>query len=163
MSESNGVAVELTWGEWMSAVMVACMRRIGNRTRGIQEGRGKPYGTWDPDVVGATGEAVFAKYANIWWSCGKMRAADVGKFQVRASENDSMFLRLHPSDNDDESFVLVTGKGPVFNIRGWIRAKDGKVDKYWGDKYKTGRPAFFVPHSDLRHVDELLGAAEGDS
>jgi hypothetical protein len=34
---------------------------------------------------------------------------------------------------------------------------EGKQEKYWGDKWRNNRPAFWVPASDLRAPALALG------
>lgn len=57
---------------------------------------------------------------------------------------------MHRTDPDDRPFVLVTGVAPKFVLRGWIWGRDGKLEKYWGERNNNGRPAFFVPQSALQ-------------
>jgi hypothetical protein len=85
---------------------------------------------------------------------GKWRADDVGIYQVRSTRLDGGSLILHKTDKNEAIFVLVTGEAPEFKVRGWMRAVDGKQEKWWRD---TKRPAYFVPQSVLEPMETLPG------
>jgi hypothetical protein len=115
------------------------------------------------DIEGAAGEMAVAKLANIYWNgnMGNLKAADVGRLQVRTRSRDYYDLILHPTDPDDSAFILVVGKAPRFRIVGWIVARDGKLQKWWKDP-AGNRPAFFVPQSELIQFDVLREKMQHD-
>jgi hypothetical protein len=118
------------------------------------------------DLVGCLGEQAVAKACNRYWSpaAGEIGVIDVGELlEVRSISNPDHSLILHTSDSDDLPYVLADVSGvPVVHIRGWIAGKDGKHEKFWCDP-STGRPAYFVPQSQLRQFDELLEQMAGVS
>lgn len=93
---------------------------------------------------------------------GDRKPPDVGKnIQVRATEYRRGHLIVHPSDHDSDLFVLVLVAGQTIHIRGWLPGSEAKLPKYWGDKMRNGRPAFWIPQSDLRNVESLLALFPG--
>lgn len=111
---------------------------------------------WNADIDGAVGEVVVASFLNVFWD-GKIndfKAKDVGDSQVRATRTD--YLILHPPDDNDDIFVSVgIRKCPRCQLWGWFTGKEGKQQKWWCDKYNNGRPAFFVPQTELNDMDDL--------
>lgn len=81
---------------------------------------------------------------------------DVGNYDVRQTQYSKGKLILHPNDKDDRITILVTGKSPVFILRGWIRNKDGKQERFWGTfPNNPDRPAFIIPQYDLNSMDTI--------
>lgn len=79
---------------------------------------------------------------------------DIGPgLQVRSTRYTSGSLLIHDSDDDDHVFILVTGEYGVFNVRGWIYAREGKVKKLW--KVHKDRGAYWVTQDRLRPLDTL--------
>jgi hypothetical protein len=146
----------LTAHEFWIAAQVGAARQCKNLLKGRQDRYGFAGDGWEAQITGACGEAALAKMLGQWWSgnMDKLGLADVGKLQVRTTPRDDGRLIVHPEDDDDHVFVLVTGVAPRLDVRGWIVCADAKLDEYWTDP-KTGRPAFFVPQSVLRPVGEL--------
>jgi hypothetical protein len=111
------------------------------------------------DIEGLHAEYVAAKALNLlpFTPCvGELDSAmgDIGPgLQVRSTKYSSGSLLIHDSDDDDHIFILVTGELGVFDVRGWIYARDGKKKSLWKD-YK-GRGAYWVPQSKLRKLDTL--------
>ena len=160
-----GHVVTLTWVELALATRIG----VGRRVQRLQTPERKDrYGLedddgWTLDIEGAAGEMAVAKLANIYWNgnMGNLKAADVGRLQVRTRSRDYYDLILHPTDPDDSAFILVVGKAPRFRIVGWIVARDGKLQKWWKDP-AGNRPAFFVPQSELIQFDVLREKMQHD-
>jgi hypothetical protein len=107
--------------------------------------------------LGAVGEYVTARALGIFWpGPGKLRGPDAGPLQVRTRTKHTWDLFLHPEDDDAAAFVLVTGQGLIYQVHGWIYARDGKQQKWWREVVED-RPAFFVPQTALRSLGELRG------
>ncbi len=110
--------------------------------------------------LGARCEAVVAKYFALPHVKGDLRDHDVGRYQVRGRSHASYDLILHKTDPDGDPFILVIGpesrssRGMIFVLHGWIYARDGKQAQWWSDP-AGGRPAYFVPKTALRPIDEL--------
>lgn len=155
------ITIGLTSGELQIAAAVGVLRQLENLGKQRPDAYGAPIDEgWQIHIEGAAGEQAFAKWSNRYWSgnLGNLRAADVGsKVQVRTTRHATGRLILHPDDEKDppdDVFVLLTGAAPTFCIRGWIYGRDGKTDAYWTDPTGKNRPAFFVPQSALRPMDD---------
>lgn len=130
--------------------IVAVQRHAQNTFLGRKLVDGEKYYSLERHFTGVIGEYAVAKYTGKFWNgqLGKMSAKDVGKIQVRASLRGNPCLILHPRDDDDDVFVLVSVWRNRATLLGWLRARDGKRDEYW--RTDTGRPAWFVPRYLMR-------------
>lgn len=153
--------VELTYFELWQAVQVGAMRNLQARRRGRPDTYGKDVthmeGGWGIHIEGAAAEMAVAKMLNVyhdgvWAEIDRMRS-DVGgldrgaRVQVRSTMREDGCLILHPEDNDRDIFYLVVGVAPRFRVAGALLAFNGKKERFW--RTNTGRPAFFVPQSEL--------------
>jgi len=119
---------------------------------------------FDPDIVGAVGEAAVAKALNYFWlgnGSALDYAGDVGPFHVRATEREGGCLILHDRDDDSAQYYLarlkLEGLAPSVELSGWIYGRDGKRQDYWRTDVRC--PAYFVPQAALRPVEETPSAA----
>jgi hypothetical protein len=149
--------VTLTWPEVLMATNVGIMRRI----QALKVDRPARYGcgiidSWTMDIESSCAEMAVAKLTKQYWAgaIGDLNADDVGSLQVRQTSGLSNSLIVHPSDKDDRKFILVTGTAPIFFIRGWMMGIDAKQQRFWKDP-AGGRPAYFVPQSELRDINLL--------
>jgi hypothetical protein len=153
--------VKLTFDEFFHAALVGVTRQIDNlRNRRVNRYGATDDEAWRLHIEGAAGEMAVAKYIGKFWSgnLGNLRAADVGDhLQVRTRAGGYTSLILHPSDPDDDIFVLVMGRAPSFCLQGWLRGGQGKHQSYWRDP-AGGRPAFFVPLDVLEPIATLKAA-----
>ena len=147
--------IELTWQEQLFAMQAGGMRRISALARNRREQRGQPPGDlWGNDIEAAGAEAAVAKAMDRYWlavhSSPHELSGDVGKLQVRSTQRPDGRLIVHDSDSDDAPFVLVRGVFPTYDVVGWIYGKDAKQERFLfgGD----GRPAYFVPDSELELI-----------
>lgn len=155
------VAMRLTEQELRVGAAVGVGRNIEAITKGAQHRfGGQNLNGWSMHIYGALAELAVAKFLRIYWSglgsglIGPTRfSGDVGPVEVRHSGRDDACLLLHPDDDDDRAFVLVTGAGPDFVLRGWSFAGAVKSASFW--ETKTGRPCYFVPQSALLSMDQL--------
>jgi len=113
-----------------------------------------PEGT---DVLGAAAELVVANFLGVEWRAALTveRDVDVEGYHVRATRYATGRLRIHPDDSG--IFILVTGTVPNLMIRGCHRAESCKRPEFW-DEPQPGRPAWFVPQSELHSIRHLLVA-----
>lgn len=130
----------------------------------LKHGRPHRYGDppqddWGVHIEACASEMAVAKAYNLYWEPVARRpenlAGDVGNLQVRSTWRENGRLILHDRDPDDAVFVLVTGKIPSFDVRGWILGRDGKAKEHWDEG--DGRPAYFVPQNVLTQGSPPLG------
>jgi hypothetical protein len=149
--------VVLTPHEFLYAAMVGCTREIDNRRKQRFDRYGpRTTSPWDLHIEGAAGELALAKYLGHYWSgaLGNLDAADVRDWQVRTSAGEDSCLIVHPADGDDDRFVLIIGTAPNFLIRGWAYGRDAKRLEFWRDPSGRDRPAYFLPQSQLRPMEQ---------
>lgn len=159
-STASTRTVSLTQWEYVQACLVGIMRSAENLSAGRQHRHGaQPERAEEYSIRGAVGEAVVAKYLDRYWlGCGVLGGADVGRYQVRATAIPDLGVRLNHWDQDGDVFVSVHVVQNVGEILGWISGVEGKLEEYWIDRFRNGRPAYFVPRSALRPMEELPGA-----
>jgi hypothetical protein len=149
------VEITLSETEMQIAAFVRCKRGIQNLIVGRKDRNGaRREECWQYHVDGAFGEIVVAQWRNNYWcgNLGDLDADDVDDKQVRMTIRHDGRLIIHDYDNDDKPYILVTGPGPKFVVRGWIYGREGKQKEYWCDPTGKGRFAYFVPQSALRPV-----------
>lgn len=107
-------------------------------------------------ALGALGEKAVAVALNKRWdgSLGDFEASDVDGYQVRTTAYPEGCLLLHKADDDNEIFILVTGKEKHFVLQGWTIGRHGKLDKHWREE-GVRHPCFFVPQSQLYSMEIL--------
>jgi hypothetical protein len=110
----------------------------------------------DEEVLGAYGEYCVSLWLDRSWRAVVDNPwsdieGDVGRFQIRTTANSNdPHLICHPRDKDDATFILVSRQSwDTYRIEGWTYGSVAKDDKWWGDKYRNGRPAFFLPANEL--------------
>lgn len=113
---------------------------------------------WQIDVEGVLAEAAAAKALNLPYEpcVGELDTleGDIAPgIQVRGTKYHSGSLLVHDKDLDDHAYILVTGVYGVYDIRGWIWAKEGKKKKYW--KMHKERGAYWIAQEFLRPMDTL--------
>lgn len=107
---------------------------------------------WGFHIESAHAELAVCKYLGIYWGFG------VNTFHVEDVVNTNLEIRWSSREDvkvrpDDKGVIVcVTGKCPVYEIKGWIKAEDAKQDKW---KYNKEPICYFVPHTELRPIEEL--------
>jgi len=144
------ILVELTPAEIQMAALVGTQRTV----QCLQNGSKHRYGAkdteaWQMSIEGAMGECALAKHLGIFWSKGLPGATDVGPHDVRQTPLAYGKLIVHPTDDDNRRYYLVTGLLGKYVIHGYMYGHQAKQQKYWSDPQKTNRFAYFVPQSDL--------------
>lgn len=106
-------------------------------------------------IAGALGEKAVAVALNVLWdgALGDYRAKDVGGYQVRSTPYPDGHLLLHNEDEDNDIFILITGKDGPYILQGWTIGRHGKLDEYL--KRTIKRPCYFVPQSQLYSMEIL--------
>ena len=170
MMETKEIKVFLTQDELYQAAIVGAHRHITCLfSKGARPG-GRPHydasNEWNTSIEGCCGELAFAKWCGKYWTGGSFNAKeapkDVGNKQVRHTVYKTGRLIIYPHDNPDDDFVLVTGKAPFYNIRGWVNGLEiqmlGKTHPWWNTECEAG--SWWVPQESLRPMPHSLAIHE---
>lgn len=146
--------VTLHWYEVSMAAHVGNMRR----TEQIKTGNFRPtyapnHDEWTTDQDAACAELALAKLLHTYWAgtVNSFKLPDVDAVQVRHTSLAAGCLIVRSNDNDDDLFVLVTGRAPDFNVVGCILGREAKQEQ-WLRNPNGVNPAWFVPQSALREI-----------
>ena len=149
--------VTLTPSELILASGVGARRHAANLLANRPDAHRAP-ADWSLHIEGSCAELAAAKATSRYWLASvdfrERTAGDLaGGVEVRATERADGCLILHERDADDRPFVLVTGRAPHFDVRGWLRGGDGKRPEWWRSDVRA--PAWFVPVAALHPLDTL--------
>jgi hypothetical protein len=155
--DPNWRDVRLSWEQCFEVAVPGAKRRVHN----LEATPADSKRIWTPDQWGADIEAAGAEktvsvYTELPWNVPYSRdrstLADVGDdLEVRHSYKGPSLI-IYEKDPVDWIGVLVVGHMPLYTIRGWYPV--GQVDMEWW-REDVGKPAWFVPASVLRPIDEL--------
>lgn len=113
---------------------------------------------WDRDIEAACAEVAVAKALGWYYDysvgryCGQ--GGDVLDLQVRWTKYPDGRLVIRTRDDDNATYVLVTGAAPAFTIVGWITGADAKVAEWLSDPGGRGLECWMVPQSALRPLQQ---------
>lgn len=82
-----------------------------------------------------------------------------GLIEVKTRSKHCYDLIVQRNEVADKKLVLVTVQGQEIKLHGWAYAGEVMKEEFWSDP-AGGRPAFFVPKSQLRDMSELEVKAE---
>lgn len=145
--------------EWYEAAMASDVGRM-RHLASIKAGRKDAYGFdglgWSEHIEGACGEMALAKCLGVYWdgSVDSFKANDLPGIQIKTRSRDDYELIVRPGDSQDATYVLVTGKCPSYEIRGWIAGRDA-MRQEWLRDYGGRPPAYFVPQDALESIATL--------
>lgn len=155
MRQEGGVVwVTMSLAEMISGASLGVIRHHNSSMRGSELGTGlteDKRNILDIHVQGAMGEICVSKVMDRYskFSVDTFKAADISEnIQVRTSPRHDYKLRILPNDNPEHYYVLVTGTGPVYCVRGWIKGSEGKREEYIMAP-NNRPPAYFVPQHKL--------------
>jgi hypothetical protein len=155
----TGIKVTLTESEMLEAAIAGVYRSVEDRAAGRKEAHGQETLGYDRSILGCFGERAVAKEFNLYWpGKGVFGERDVGPFEVRTRSLHSYDLIVRKKNKDEDMYVLVTGKGPDFWIRGWKFGDESKQKK-WIRTHANRPPAYFVPVEELEDPMELYDLA----
>lgn len=108
---------------------------------------------WGFHIESAHAELAVAKALGVYWGFGvnTFHVPDIAntKYEVRWSPRTDVKIRP-----DDEGIIIsVTGKCPVYEIKGWINANEGKLARWRFDQHPV---CYFVPHTKLFPIEQLM-------
>jgi hypothetical protein len=150
--------VALAWYEVQMAADVGVRRNVealSKNRKGTFEG-GKS--TWESHILGACGEMAFAKAFGLYWEAGVntfKAGGDVCAVEVRTRAQHDWELIVRDDDPDGRIYFLVTGGPEKFRLHGWIKSEDARRPE-WRQNHGGYKPAYFVPHSALKSLDQLV-------
>ena len=138
-------------------------RQAVNEARGL---RGRNRGPWQGDkalqahLLGAAGEMAVASYLGLKHGLfqekeAKRGSADLpGNIDVKTRSKHLYDLIVQRSESQEKRFVLVTIENQKTLLHGWCYGEEAMQDRFWADPAR-GRPAFFMPQSELRSMESL--------
>jgi hypothetical protein len=155
----SSATIKLEPYEYQSASIVAVRRVCTSISKNSINSHGFKGHGWNENVEGACAEMAVAKHLDIYWSGsnGTYKKADLStNLEVRWTGLDGGSLIVRPGDNDDATFILVTGRCPTYSIRGFMKGKEAKNDRwldYLGNPERP--PAYVIPQHELNDINEL--------
>lgn len=109
---------------------------------------------WDYHIEGALAEMAVAKFLDLYWTgIGHVRGqADVGQMHEVRHRTTDADLCVRPKDEPEREYWLVYGKYGRYEIKGYKRGSECKVDTYRQLSNKNGEQHtfYFVPASELQ-------------
>jgi hypothetical protein len=155
------ISVTLTYAEMMIAAQIGIMRLVQDLKLNCkpEHGADPVLGVWQTAVISCLGEMGVAKHLDRFWAgaIGNFFAADVGlAHQVRATDHEHGRLLLHDKDKDHMPYVLARVRLNVVTLVGWLYAREGKRQDWWGTlPGQPHRPCFIVPNNALHDMSEM--------
>lgn len=140
---------------------VGRMRHLASLKAGRKDAYGYDGLGWSEHIEGACGEMALAKCLGIYWdgSVNSFKSEDLPGIQIKTRSREDYELIVRPADSRESAYVLVTGKCPSYEIKGWIRGDDAMKDE-WLQSHGGRPPAYFVPHLALRPLGTLTSKKE---
>jgi hypothetical protein len=155
-ANGKSIRVQLAAHELLRAATEGCRRYIEDRLKGLPDRRrAKNKDDWQIDIEGAMAEYAFAKGMDIEWKPAGMKQVDVANIQVKHTVLRNGCLLIKPWDPLEDMYVLVTGRLPVFMLRGWILGAKAKTVGTWRDPRGWGG-AWYVTQAALRPMGEMV-------
>jgi hypothetical protein len=158
----------LTWAQCELAAYAGMKRHL----LALHDHRHDRYGfkqkdPWGEHIESAGAELAVSILTGLRWSAWERNpadvVADVGEdIQVRRRGEHGWNLIVHRQDDPLQCFVLVYGKIPHFTIAGWIEGVAAQDELFWGDPFRTGRPAFWIPEDYLNPAESLTERPRAD-
>jgi hypothetical protein len=156
--------IRLEPSEVLMASDVGRMRQISAIQKHLPQRHGaSEENTWQIHIEGAIGELVVAKLLGVHWN-GSIntfkRGADVGRFQIRTRSSHAFDLIVRPNDDFTAIWILVTGFGFLYRVRGWCPGGEVKERGTLEDKGNRQAPAWWVKANRLEPIETLPGYEE---
>jgi len=111
-------------------------------------------------LLGAAGEMAVASYMglkeHLYTEKEAKRGSDdlPGGIDVKTRSKSRYDLIVQKYENPSKKFVLVTIENQQTLLHGWCYGHEAMDERYWADPAR-GRPAYFVPQSELRSMESL--------
>jgi len=113
------------------------------------------------DILGEIGERAVARKIEAVQTRGTelREIGDLsGEHEVKTTEYDGGHLLLHEDSPDDARFFLavVSFDDQIrVSLPGWLRGREGKKDRFWGNRGSQKQPCYWVPQDQLRSYSAL--------
>ena len=144
--------VELTYSEIILGAMAGVHRRVQYLKSGLPN-RYQPSieQLWGAQIEGALAEQALAKGLNKYFAGkGEFGQSDLEEnIECRATAWPDGRLIIYDSDKAESRYYLLVGKIGCYDIIGSIYGWEGKKEEYLDDPTQTGKPAYYVPQSEL--------------
>lgn len=116
----------------------------------------------DVHLLGAAGEMAVASFLGLKHELYKETEAKRGSYDlpgidVKTRSKHGYDLIVQSKEDPSKIYVLVTIEKGTTLIHGWCRGEEAMKPEHWAD-YAGGRPAYFVPQSQLRPMEEIANA-----
>lgn len=137
--------------------------------RSVFRGSRDNHGLADPvrghalHLYGVWGEMVVAKALGLYWepTVDTFKAPDLAQnLQVRWAESETDRLLVRPADPAGDLYVLVTGTGPGFIVRGWMDGATAKREAYLTHLGNGRPPVYAIPAEGLYPLRALAQQLE---
>jgi hypothetical protein len=138
-------------------------RQAVNEAKGLRgRNNGPRFGAKALEVhlLGAAGEMAVASYMglkeHLYAEQEARRGSDdlPGGIDVKTRSKHKYDLLVQRRSDPSKKFVLVTIENQKTLLHGWCYGSEAMDEKYWADPAR-GRPAYFVPQSELRPMESL--------
>jgi hypothetical protein len=137
-------------------------RQAVNEARGLRgRNNGPRFGdkALQVHLLGAAGEMAVASYLglkdHLYQETEARRGSDdLPGIDVKTRSRYKYDLIVQKQEDPRKKFVLVTIEDHKTFIHGWCYGREAMEEKYWADPAR-GRPAYFVPKSELRSMESL--------
>lgn len=112
-------------------------------------------------IRGALGEMAVCHLFGLRWNAaiGDPHAKDAGPYQVRTTTVEDGHLIIQENEvTKDDPYILVTGDGRDFIVRGWMSGKGAKrFPEPTGKDWRTGEPriTYWVSQANLWPIEDL--------
>lgn len=133
------------------------LRQLSSVRHGRKDQHGFKGEGWNEHIEGACGELAVAKALNLYWngSIDTFKENDLPGLQIRTRSKHDYDLIVRPDDSNESKWVLVTGRCPEYDVRGWIQGIDAKKPE-WQQTYGNRPAAFFVPAAALNPIETII-------
>ena len=116
----------------------------------------------DVDLIGLMGEYAASLYFNIDFDFDAIynvgRSDLINGFEVRSTTWPNGNLITYDKDKTACYILAVVDlKHSAVNLKGWLHIYECRQSKYWRDKPQVREASYWIPQSDLRPLNELLG------
>lgn len=161
--------VELEIDEWAESAHMAVNRQVASERAGLQHTYGSTR-DMDREMASMHAELAFSIFTGEKWHQHERDATqrienvhgpDVGGFQVRqAAGGKNRSLLVRSGDSGDDLFFLILGWHRLYEIVGWMRGDEAKVDRHVSAPDPTRPVIWMVPPDKLHPVSALIPDAK---